>query len=116
MYFRYQSEEYSCVIYHNRVSPIHIHVIFSLLSSGSCIPSRFQNPPQSLVLKEGQASSVLDSTMASAPDPSLYADRHMTSRPPTGADNSEHMLLDPSQVHQDSTLSLLSNISYCFFL
>ncbi|KTG35339.1 hypothetical protein cypCar_00020114, partial [Cyprinus carpio] len=65
--------------------------------SGSCIPSRFQNPPQSLVLKEGQASSVLDSTLASAPDPSLYTDRPMTSRPPTAADNSEHMLLDPNQ-------------------
>lgn len=97
-YFRYQSEEYLCVINRSRVYPI--HVLYSLLSSGSCIPSRFQNPPQSLVLKEGQASSVLDSTMASAPGPSLYGDRPMTSRPPTAADNSEHMLLDPNQVHQ----------------
>lgn len=79
---------------------IHIHVLYSLLSSGSCTPSRFQNPPQSLVLKEGQASSVPGSIMASAPDPSLRADRPMTSRPPTAADNSEYMLLDPNQVHQ----------------
>uniref|UniRef100_A0A671KLI3 Laminin subunit alpha-5-like n=1 Tax=Sinocyclocheilus anshuiensis TaxID=1608454 RepID=A0A671KLI3_9TELE len=79
-----------------RVHCINTHGHFSP-DSGSCIPSRFQNPPQSLVLKEGQASSVLDSTMASAPDPSLYADRPMTSRPPTAVDNSEHMLLDPNQ-------------------
>uniref|UniRef100_A0A9J8BJ37 Laminin subunit alpha-5 n=1 Tax=Cyprinus carpio carpio TaxID=630221 RepID=A0A9J8BJ37_CYPCA len=79
-----------------RVHCINTHGHFSP-DSGSCIPSRFQNPPQSLVLKEGQASSVLDSTLASAPDPSLYTDRPMTSRPPTAADNSEHMLLDPNQ-------------------
>ncbi|XP_052396695.1 laminin subunit alpha-5-like [Carassius gibelio] len=69
-----------CISTHGHFSP----------DSGSCIPSRFQNPPQSLVLKEGQASSVLGSIMASA-------DRPMTSRPPTAADNSEHMLLDPHQ-------------------
>lgn len=76
------------------------HVLYSFLSSGSCIPSRFQNPPQSLVLKDGQASSAPEQILASAPDPSLYADRPMTSRPPTAADNSEHVLLDPNQVHQ----------------
>nr|XP_009294934.1 laminin subunit alpha-5 isoform X1 [Danio rerio] len=65
--------------------------------SGSCIPSRFQNPPQSLVLKEGQASSVAEPILASAPDPSLYADRPMTSTPPTATDNTEHVLLDTSQ-------------------
>ncbi|XP_016364529.1 laminin subunit alpha-5-like [Sinocyclocheilus rhinocerous] len=79
-----------------RVHCISTHGHFSP-DSGSCIPSRFQNPPQSLVLKEGQASSVPGSIIASAPDPSLHADRPMTSRPPTAADNSEHMLLDPNQ-------------------
>uniref|UniRef100_A0A672MXZ0 Laminin, alpha 5 n=1 Tax=Sinocyclocheilus grahami TaxID=75366 RepID=A0A672MXZ0_SINGR len=79
-----------------RVHCISIHGHFSP-DSGSCIPSRFQNPPQSLVLKEGQASSVPGSIIASAPDPSLHAARPMTSRPPTAADNSEHMLLDPNQ-------------------
>uniref|UniRef100_A0A8C2F1I2 Laminin, alpha 5 n=1 Tax=Cyprinus carpio TaxID=7962 RepID=A0A8C2F1I2_CYPCA len=86
-----------------RVHCINTHGHFSP-DSGSCIPSRFQNPPQSLVLKEGHASSVLDSTLASAPDPSLYTDRPMTSRPPTAADNSEHMLLDPNQVHQNAVM------------
>uniref|UniRef100_A0A9J7XYR4 Laminin subunit alpha-5 n=1 Tax=Cyprinus carpio carpio TaxID=630221 RepID=A0A9J7XYR4_CYPCA len=79
-----------------RVHCISTHGHFSP-DSGSCTPSRFQNPPQSLVLKEGQASSVPGSIMASAPDPSLRADRPMTSRPPTAADNSEYMLLDPNQ-------------------
>ncbi|XP_056106000.1 laminin subunit alpha-5 isoform X1 [Rhinichthys klamathensis goyatoka] len=79
-----------------RVHCISTHGHFSP-DSGSCIPSRFQNPPQSLVLKEGQASSAPEQILASAPDPSLYADRPITSRPPTAADNSEHVLLDPNQ-------------------
>ncbi|XP_043080700.1 laminin subunit alpha-5 isoform X1 [Puntigrus tetrazona] len=83
----YLKPKVHCINTHGHFSP----------DSGSCIPSRFQNPPQSLVLKEGQASSVPDSTMASSPDPSMSADRPMTSRPPNVADNSEHMLLDPNQ-------------------
>ncbi|XDV45702.1 hypothetical protein PO909_013751, partial [Leuciscus waleckii] len=79
-----------------RVHCISTHGHFSP-DSGSCIPSRFQNPPQSLVLKDGQASSAPEQILASAPDPSLYADRPITSRPPTAADNSEHVLLDPNQ-------------------
>ncbi|XP_051518234.1 laminin subunit alpha-5 [Myxocyprinus asiaticus] len=79
-----------------RVHCISTHGHFSP-DSGSCIPSRFQTPPQSLVLKEGQASTVPDPVLASAPDSTLYADRPSTSTPPTAADNSEHMLLDSSQ-------------------
>uniref|UniRef100_A0A8B9LXF7 Laminin subunit alpha-5 n=1 Tax=Astyanax mexicanus TaxID=7994 RepID=A0A8B9LXF7_ASTMX len=44
---------------------------FSLFSSASCVPSRFQTPSQSLVLKDGQASSVPEQVLASPPDQSL---------------------------------------------
>ncbi|XP_051961295.1 laminin subunit alpha-5-like [Xyrauchen texanus] len=79
-----------------RVHCISTHGHFSP-DSGSCIPSRFQTPPQSLVLKEGQASSVPEPVLASAPDPTLYKDRPSTSTPPTAVDNSEHILLDSTR-------------------
>ncbi|XP_057219104.1 laminin subunit alpha-5 isoform X1 [Triplophysa rosa] len=83
----YLKPKVHCISTHGRFSP----------DSGSCIPSRFQNPPQSLVLKEGQASSAPEPVLASAPDPSFNADRPATSRPPTAADTSDHMLLNPDQ-------------------
>ncbi|XP_073731136.1 laminin subunit alpha-5 [Misgurnus anguillicaudatus] len=83
----YLKPKVHCISTHGHFSP----------DSGSCIPSRFQDPPQSLVLKEGQASSVPEPVLASAPDPSFYGDRPSTSVPPNAADNNEHMLLDSSQ-------------------
>ncbi|TRY84024.1 hypothetical protein DNTS_013565, partial [Danionella cerebrum] len=79
-----------------RVHCISTHGHFSP-DSASCILSRFQNPPLSLVLKEGQASSVMDQIQTQVPDHSLHADRPLTSRPPTATDHTEHVLLDPSQ-------------------
>ncbi|XP_061114000.1 laminin subunit alpha-5 isoform X1 [Conger conger] len=69
--------------------------------SAACIPSRFQTPSQSLVLKEGQASQVQDPAVALPPDSqSLPADApHWAAgdRPPTAADNADHVRLDHSQ-------------------
>ncbi|KAJ8370727.1 hypothetical protein SKAU_G00107550 [Synaphobranchus kaupii] len=69
--------------------------------SGACIPSRFQTPSQSLVLKEGQASLVQDPGVALPPDSqSLPADSPPWAagdRPPNAADSGEHVRLDHSQ-------------------
>lgn len=56
------------------------------------MPSRFQTPSQSLVLKEGQAS-LSDNARV---DPG-----HLTARdtPPTAIDNGDHIRLDSAQVH-----------------
>ncbi|XP_017342550.1 laminin subunit alpha-5 isoform X1 [Ictalurus punctatus] len=58
--------------------------------SASCVPSRFQTPSQSLVLKEGQAS-LSDNARV---DPG-----HLTARdtPPTAIDNGDHIRLDSAQ-------------------
>ncbi|CAB1335847.1 unnamed protein product, partial [Coregonus sp. 'balchen'] len=67
----------------------------------SCIPSRFQTPSDSLVLKEGQGSSVQEPVLASPADPPLGpADTpHWASvdNPPTAADNVDHVRLDTAQ-------------------
>ncbi|KAJ8257343.1 hypothetical protein GJAV_G00184600 [Gymnothorax javanicus] len=69
--------------------------------SGACIPSRFQTPSQSLELKEGQASLVQDPRVVLPPDSQyLAADSPQWpagDRPPTAADNGEHIRLDRSQ-------------------
>ncbi|KAK3546887.1 hypothetical protein QTP86_003815 [Hemibagrus guttatus] len=58
--------------------------------SASCVPSRFQTPSQSLLLKEGQASLPDNARGDSAP---------VTARdtPPTAIDNGDHIRLDSSQ-------------------
>ncbi|XP_047662931.1 laminin subunit alpha-5 isoform X3 [Tachysurus fulvidraco] len=58
--------------------------------SASCVPSRFQTPSQSLVLKEG---------LASLPDNARGDSAHVTARetPPTAIDNGDHIRLDSSQ-------------------
>ncbi|XP_043984093.1 laminin subunit alpha-5 isoform X1 [Gambusia affinis] len=76
--------------------------------SSSCVPSRFQTPSDSLVLKEGQSSSTEDAAVqavqaspAAAPplspnqrdEPVWMGDV----RPPFGADSSFHMRLDSLQ-------------------
>ncbi|XP_028849375.1 laminin subunit alpha-5 isoform X2 [Denticeps clupeoides] len=79
-----------CISTHGQFSP----------DRGSCIPSRFQTPPQSLVLKEGQGSSVQEPILASPPDPeSLAQAPHWLSidKPSTAADNTEYIQLNPSQ-------------------
>ncbi|CAB1420720.1 unnamed protein product [Pleuronectes platessa] len=74
--------------------------------SSSCVPSRFQTPSDSLVLKDGQSSSVQEPVLASpaaAPPPlPLYqSDEPAWSggdRPPHGVDSSDHVRLDSLQV------------------
>ncbi|KAB5546449.1 hypothetical protein PHYPO_G00072140 [Pangasianodon hypophthalmus] len=58
--------------------------------SASCVPSRFQTPSQSVVLKEGQAS---------LPDNARVDPAHLTVRdtPPTAIDNGDHIRLDSTQ-------------------
>ncbi|XP_022533328.2 laminin subunit alpha-5 isoform X2 [Astyanax mexicanus] len=85
----YLSPRVHCISTHGHFAP----------DSASCVPSRFQTPSQSLVLKDGQASSVPEQVLASPPDQSL-AD---TSRwlildtPPSAVDNGDHIRLDSSQ-------------------
>lgn len=59
-------------------------------SSASCVPSRFQTPSQSLVLKEGQAS---------LPDNARGDSVTARDTPPTAIDNGDHIRLDSSQVY-----------------
>lgn len=65
--------------------------ILASSSSASCVPSRFQTPSQSLVLKEGQPS---------LPDNAQVDTTHLTARdtPPTAIDNGDHIRLDSAQV------------------
>ncbi|XP_028307698.1 laminin subunit alpha-5 isoform X2 [Gouania willdenowi] len=83
-----------CISTHGQFSP----------DSSSCVPSRFQTPSDSLVLKEGQRSSVQEPILASpAAAPPLFSylgDEpvwSLTERPPFGADNSGHVRLDSLQ-------------------
>lgn len=71
-------------------------------SRASCVPSRFQTPSQSLVLKEGQASSLDNVDTA-----------HFTARdtPPTAIDNGDHIRLDSAQV----LLILVSLFTACVY-
>ncbi|XP_037629113.1 laminin subunit alpha-5 isoform X3 [Sebastes umbrosus] len=72
--------------------------------SSSCVPSRFQTPSDSLVLKEGQSSSMQESVLASpaAPPPLTVHQRDEPTwtggdRPPHGADSGDHVRLDSLQ-------------------
>ncbi|KAL1020660.1 hypothetical protein UPYG_G00002990 [Umbra pygmaea] len=80
-----------CISTHGEFSP----------DSSSCIPSRFQTPSDSLVLKEGQRSSVQQADLSFPDDlPLGPADSpHWASRvhPPTAADNLDHVRLDTTQ-------------------
>ncbi|KAL7397953.1 hypothetical protein ABVT39_002224 [Epinephelus coioides] len=83
-----------CISTHGQFSP----------DSSSCVPSRFQTPSDSLVLKEGQSSSMQEPILASpaAAPPLPFHRRDEPSwtggeRPPHGADNSDHVRLDSLQ-------------------
>nr|XP_020464725.1 laminin subunit alpha-5 [Monopterus albus] len=72
--------------------------------SSSCVPSRFQTPSESLVLKEGQSSTmqepILASPAAATPPPFIHGHESAWSRaeqPPHGTDNSPHIRLDSLQ-------------------
>ncbi|XP_044207309.1 laminin subunit alpha-5 isoform X2 [Thunnus albacares] len=90
----YVEPKVHCISTHGQFSP----------DSSSCVPSRFQIPSESLVLKEGQSSSMRESVLASpaaAPplllhqsDEPVWTGGH---RPPHGADNSDHVRLDSVQ-------------------
>uniref|UniRef100_A0A8C4DLR4 Laminin subunit alpha-5 n=1 Tax=Dicentrarchus labrax TaxID=13489 RepID=A0A8C4DLR4_DICLA len=85
-----------------KVHCISIHGQFSPDSS-SCVSSRFQTPSDSLVLKEGQSSSMQEPILASpAAAPPLHHQSDVAAwtggdRPPHGADNSDHVRLDSLQ-------------------
>ncbi|XP_035378190.1 laminin subunit alpha-5 isoform X2 [Electrophorus electricus] len=85
----YLSPRMHCINTHGRFAP----------ESGSCIPSRFQTPVQSLVLKEGQASSVPEAVLAEPPRPSPADPAQWLIRdtPPTAVDSGEHIRMDSSQ-------------------
>ncbi|XP_045065442.1 laminin subunit alpha-5 isoform X2 [Coregonus clupeaformis] len=93
-------EQFTMEYLEPKVHCISTHGVFSPDSS-SCIPSRFQTPSDSLVLKEGQGSSVQEPVLASPADPPLGpADTpHWASvdNPPTAADNVDHVRLDTAQ-------------------
>nr|XP_057906923.1 laminin subunit alpha-5 isoform X1 [Doryrhamphus excisus] len=71
--------------------------------SSSCVPSRFQTPSNSLVLKDGQSSSVQEPILASPAAPPLPLPQREHpgwpggERPPHAADNSDHVRLDSLQ-------------------
>ncbi|XP_036446627.1 laminin subunit alpha-5 isoform X2 [Colossoma macropomum] len=85
----YLSPRVHCISTHGHFDP----------DSGSCVPSRFQTPSQSLVLKEGQASSVPEQILASASDhPPADTTRWLIrDTPPTAVDSGDHIRLDSSQ-------------------
>ncbi|CAG6021972.1 unnamed protein product [Menidia menidia] len=91
----YVEPEVHCINSHGQFSP----------DSSSCVPSRFQTPSDSVVLKEGQSSSTLEGTVqASPPEASsltlLQEDQPGWMggvKPPFGADNNDHMRLDSLQ-------------------
>ncbi|XP_034027667.1 laminin subunit alpha-5 [Thalassophryne amazonica] len=90
----YMEPAVHCISTHGQFSP----------DSSSCIPSRFQIPSDSLVLKEGQSSSVQDSAQDSspaAPPVSIQQEDQPAwtagIRPPYGADNTDHVRLDSLQ-------------------
>ncbi|XP_026188237.1 laminin subunit alpha-5 isoform X2 [Mastacembelus armatus] len=81
-----------CISTHGQFSP----------DSSSCVPSRFQTPSNSLVLKEGQSSSMQEPILASpaAAQPLPERDQQAWAggeQPPHGADNSNHVRLDTLQ-------------------
>ncbi|XP_035512224.1 laminin subunit alpha-5 [Morone saxatilis] len=82
-----------CISTHGQFSP----------DSSSCVSSRFQTPSDSLVLKEGQSSSMQEPILASpAAAPPLHQQSDVAAwtggdRPPHGADNSDHVRLDSLQ-------------------
>ncbi|XP_013886048.1 laminin subunit alpha-5 [Austrofundulus limnaeus] len=87
-----------------KVHCISSHGLFSPDSS-SCVPSRFQTPTDSLVLKEGQSSSTQEEIFhvspAAGPPLSVHQGQEPVwiegVRPPFGADSSSHMRLDSLQ-------------------
>ncbi|XP_034550802.1 laminin subunit alpha-5 [Notolabrus celidotus] len=90
----YVEPKVHCISTHGQFAP----------DSSSCVPSRFQTPSDSLVLKEGQGSSmqepILASPAAAPPLPLYQSDEAPWSggdRPPHGADNGDHVRLDSVQ-------------------
>ncbi|XP_035864341.1 laminin subunit alpha-5 isoform X2 [Sander lucioperca] len=85
----YVEPKVHCISTHGQFSP----------DSTSCVPSRFQTPSDSLVLKEGQSSSMLEPVPAPPLPPQRRDESAWTGgdRPPLGADNSQHVRLDSLQ-------------------
>ncbi|XP_041858853.1 laminin subunit alpha-5 isoform X2 [Melanotaenia boesemani] len=90
----YVEPKVHCISTHGHFSP----------DSSSCVPSRFQIPLDSLVLKEGQSSSTeeepIQASPAAAPPLFYQSDEPVWmrgARPPFGADNNDHIRLDSLQ-------------------
>lgn len=97
-------DNWTCLKIHLKIFPYVLNHLPSLsCSSSSCVPSRFQTPSDSLVLKEGQSSSVQEPILASPASPLSLEERDEWAwtggnQPPHGADNSDHIRLDSLQV------------------
>ncbi|XP_015258525.1 PREDICTED: laminin subunit alpha-5, partial [Cyprinodon variegatus] len=106
-----------------KVHCISTHGQFSSDSS-SCIPSRFQTPSDSLVLREGQSSSTQEEPVQASPAaaPPLSSNQRDEPawmeevRPPFGADNNHHMRLDSLQNAAVYTARIQSLGRYVFIL
>ncbi|XP_056241478.1 laminin subunit alpha-5 isoform X1 [Seriola aureovittata] len=90
----YVEPKVHCISTHGQFSP----------DSSSCAASRFQTPSDSLVLKDGQSSSMQEPILASpaaAPPLNLHQRDEAAwsggDRPPHAADNSNHVRLDSLQ-------------------
>ncbi|KAM9343060.1 laminin subunit alpha-5 isoform 2-T2 [Pholidichthys leucotaenia] len=88
----YVEPEIYCISTHGLFSP----------DSSSCVPSRFQTPSDSLVLKDAQMSSMSNEPILVSPADSLPPQRDRPTwtggeRPPFGADNGDHARLDSVQ-------------------
>ncbi|KAF7645654.1 hypothetical protein LDENG_00200400, partial [Lucifuga dentata] len=89
----YVEPKVHCISTHGHFSP----------DSSSCVPSHFQTPSDSLVVKEGQSSSMQEPILASPPAaPPLAFQAYQPAwtggeRPPHTADNAEHVRLHSTQ-------------------
>ncbi|CAL8370062.1 unnamed protein product [Lota lota] len=87
----YVEPKVHCIGTHGQFSP----------DSSACVPSRFYTPSDSLVLKDGQGSSIQDPSSTPTPGSPLLDPRQQPwSRgppPPFGSDSSEHVRLDRLQ-------------------
>ncbi|XP_069573485.1 laminin subunit alpha-5 [Brachyistius frenatus] len=95
----YVEPKVHCISSHGQFSP----------DSSSCVPSRFRTPSDSLVLKEGQSSSMQEEPFLASPPAAAPPSPPPSSnqgddaswsggeRPPFGADNGDHVRLDSLQ-------------------
>ncbi|KAM4691986.1 laminin subunit alpha-5 [Rhinophrynus dorsalis] len=89
-------DQFSMEYIEPRVHCIAVHGSFSP-SSGSCVPSRFQKPSQSVVLTEGKTGFVPNNIPLSQGFQSPLPTGHPETLPPTAVDATKVVHLHPSQ-------------------